>query len=61
MQAIGFNRGVIRDYPVRHCANCREYKGLVECEDCGTTYCVFCEGNDTKFCPDCEDVRFEDV
>lgn len=37
------------------CYPCREYKGMVDCPECGTTFCVFCEMG----CPGCfEEILF---
>lgn len=34
------------------CPSCKEYKGKTECEDCGVSYCIFCDGDE---CPEgCE-------
>lgn len=39
------------------CANCHDYKGMVDCTDvdCGGLICVFCD----PWCPDCgEEIDF---
>jgi hypothetical protein len=35
--------------PGEVCLPCREYKGMVDCPECGVTFCLFC----TEWCPEC--------